>query len=584
MTAVGGATILDSNKRILLGLAIAGGLAIRAHGIDSPVFGHHWLRQIDSLAIARNFAEEDINILFPRVDWRGASTGYVEAEFQIYTYLIALIYNVFGTNSLWATRSLNMMFYLASTVVLFDFATRMFDHVRALLTVFFYCFSPLAAYFTFSIQPDTLMVLTTLCVLNYFWRWCDHARVSDLCVSAFALSLGILIKPLNVYLGAPLLFLALRYFGWRALKDPRLWAYGLVALIPAAAWYRHAYQLWVDHGNSLFRAYSDFNQTALWSKEFPRKIISSYERSYSSELVMRGNNFVAAIGGILPLVVGARAAIQSQNGLLLTWTGAFALTMVVFAYQHAAHDYYQLPLVIVASLLMADGIARLWAGTASPRLLAVGVAVFYLLSEIWMWRIWHIREYNASKLWFTAGGLLTLLAFSLYGRTPRVPVLASMLLVVVFSAWQTAWFKAQAPWYQSRQAFGEDLNRLTQPSDRIVIAQKHTRRGWFQHRTAEGELIGYMPTDFYLSHRKGWSVSTEHAVPAFVEHLREKGATHIAAWCCQRDIQHGIATELPLLLAYLNCAQTPLRVTENYFIFQLNKPRVRTDGSLCSAD
>lgn len=37
-----------------------------------------------------------MNILYPKVDWRGNSPGYAEAEFQLYNFLVAILYSLFG--------------------------------------------------------------------------------------------------------------------------------------------------------------------------------------------------------------------------------------------------------------------------------------------------------------------------------------------------------------------------------------------------------------------------------------------------------------------------------------------------------
>lgn len=39
--------------------------------------------------------------------------------------------------------------------------------------------------------------------------------------------------------------------GLRAFAEPRVWAFGALALAPAAIWYLHAHSLWLRYGNSL---------------------------------------------------------------------------------------------------------------------------------------------------------------------------------------------------------------------------------------------------------------------------------------------------------------------------------------------
>src|SRR5690606_18215386 len=110
---------------ILAGLLLLGVL-VRLYHIDPPAFGHHDIRQYDTAAIARNFADEGMNPLYPRIDWRGGSPGYVESEFPIYTYLLAALYKTFGPHQVLA-RGLSIAAYVLTGLVLFGFARRLFD-------------------------------------------------------------------------------------------------------------------------------------------------------------------------------------------------------------------------------------------------------------------------------------------------------------------------------------------------------------------------------------------------------------------------------------------------------------------------
>lgn len=136
------------------------------------------------------------------------------------------------------------------------------------------------------------------------------------------------------------------------------------------------------------------------------------------------------------------------------------------------------------------------------------------------------------------------------------------------------------PWHADRTAFGALVEQLVPADALIVFAEDRDRPQWFQHRAAEGELLGYMPTDFYLSHRKGWSISSPYTSPEFVETLRQRGASYYAIWCCDWG-EMSVAAHYPSLTAYLACAHTPLSVAETRVIYALGEPRRRQDGSSC---
>ena len=204
---------LLSNRhiRILLFLIIFTGILARFYKPSGPPIDHHSFRQCDTAAIARNFYEGSMDIFYPQIDWRGSSSGYVESEFQVYTFLVSALYHIFGPYEIVA-RSLNIFFYVLSSFLLFKFASRLFNQITALFAVFFYSFIPLTLYFNRSIQPDTLMCLASLAGIYYFWIWADEKHVKFLILSAICIMVAILIKPLNLYLGLPLLYLSYQRF------------------------------------------------------------------------------------------------------------------------------------------------------------------------------------------------------------------------------------------------------------------------------------------------------------------------------------------------------------------------------------
>ena len=53
-------------------------------------------RESDYTQISRAFYREDPNILYPRVDWRGDTSGVVETEFPFLPWIASAAYRVFG--------------------------------------------------------------------------------------------------------------------------------------------------------------------------------------------------------------------------------------------------------------------------------------------------------------------------------------------------------------------------------------------------------------------------------------------------------------------------------------------------------
>ena len=58
-------------------------VAVRIPGLDDPLVGRYDERMNETAAIARNYHELEMNILYPRIDWGGNGPGYAEEAFQI---------------------------------------------------------------------------------------------------------------------------------------------------------------------------------------------------------------------------------------------------------------------------------------------------------------------------------------------------------------------------------------------------------------------------------------------------------------------------------------------------------------------
>jgi hypothetical protein len=96
----------------LLGIVLLG-ISLRMININNPLVERGgWVRQADTAAIARNFYDGNFNILYPQIDWRGTSSGYVECEFQFFTFIIALLYKIFGVKEIFRYKNCPFVYYL----------------------------------------------------------------------------------------------------------------------------------------------------------------------------------------------------------------------------------------------------------------------------------------------------------------------------------------------------------------------------------------------------------------------------------------------------------------------------------------
>ena len=504
-TLTGDSSNVPSRLKIL-GLIIVLGVASRLYHLDGPFPDWHQYRQFDTAAIARNLAEDSLNIFYPQVDWRGNSPGYVEVEFQVFTFLVAGLYRLFGVHE-WLARILNLFFYAATAILLYRMTREIFGRRAALLSVGFYSFLPLSYSVSHNFQPDTLLVLCTLAGLYYFWMWTEEGRLKWLAISVLGLTIAVLIKPFYLYAGVPLIYLCWRKFRWQFLAKPVLWVFALIVILPMVAWYIHAFHLWTIYGNT-FGIFGGRVKGAYLGADIPKTSTLLYNLGW--RLVWE----IATPPGLLLLIAGFFVRPPSRNYLFHWWALAFLATVPLVPAGHSGHNYYQLPLVLIAAPAMAYGLVRLVdRGTFSRR--------------------------SAALI------CMAILAFCAWGLRPMIATSQELKL---------------------RIAFGKRVAQLV-PEDALIVFSYPLpyKPSWYSHRTVDGELISGDPTDFYNSHRKGWSVFGWQASPELLRKLQTHHAQYFATFYPKY-----IYEQSPDLKKFLETEAVPVEVKGRWIIYQLS--------------
>ncbi|HEX3102439.1 MAG TPA: hypothetical protein VHQ01_11630, partial [Pyrinomonadaceae bacterium] len=85
---------MSKSKLLIIALFTVASL-LRLADAFRPIDKGSW-RECDLGGISRNFAQEGMNPLYPRIDWRGDGPGYAEMEAPIFPYLTAITYKIFG--------------------------------------------------------------------------------------------------------------------------------------------------------------------------------------------------------------------------------------------------------------------------------------------------------------------------------------------------------------------------------------------------------------------------------------------------------------------------------------------------------
>lgn len=234
---------------ILLFLIVIAAVALRVPDLWRPINTDSW-READIGSISRNFATESFDPLCPRIDWRGETAGCTEMELPAYPFAIATTYKLFGIHEqigrIWA-----LLFSLGSLFFIILLAKRYLDTVGQIVAVAFFAFNPMIVEFSTAIQPEGLTLFLYLGAVYFFLRWIEDLGNRDFWLAAFFTASTILAKATAAHIGLLFAILLFQKFGWKLIKESRVWIFGLIALLPSIIWYTYAKSLWLTYGNSL---------------------------------------------------------------------------------------------------------------------------------------------------------------------------------------------------------------------------------------------------------------------------------------------------------------------------------------------
>ena len=93
----------------------------------------------------------------------------------------------------------------------------------------FFALNPLMVRIATSIQPEGIMLLTYLGAVLFFLRWLRTGKIGYYWAATASTALTLLTKAPAAHIGLFFGVLLLQKFGWRAVKDPRVWLFGVAS-------------------------------------------------------------------------------------------------------------------------------------------------------------------------------------------------------------------------------------------------------------------------------------------------------------------------------------------------------------------
>ncbi len=332
---------------LCLGLIIVLALVLRLYKIDIPLADHHSWRQADTAAVARNFVKEGFDFFHPRIDnmapLRPGTINeerhfFVEPPF--YQTIVAGFYHLFGIKESLA-RLVSVSFFLGAIVFLFLLTSRLINRWAGLLSAFFMAVLPYSIFYSRVIMPEPMMLFASLGMLWFFWLWLEKQKKGLYFWAIIFITWALLMKVFPLFLLLPMFYLAWQKYGWRLVKEKKLW-FLLLTILPLLAW-----RFWVGH-------FPEGVPTNIWLfNEGGIRFRPAFFRWIFAERI---GKLILGYWGIFLFALGLVVKTTKKEGWFFHWfLMSFLIYVSVFAFGNVTHDYYQIPFIPIAAIFLAKG-------------------------------------------------------------------------------------------------------------------------------------------------------------------------------------------------------------------------------------
>jgi 4-amino-4-deoxy-L-arabinose transferase-like glycosyltransferase len=356
-----------SMKKIYIIILVA--LLVRLFHISFTVIGWHSWRQSDTAAITRNFYENGYNILYPQIDWRGNTPGYVESEFHIYPFIVSLLYGMFGASEFWG-RLVSVMFSLFTILGIYLLVKKYLGEKVAFWSSFIYAILPLNIFYGRAFMPELLMLMCSVYGIFYFTELLDKGGWKYFILTFLFVALAILIKLPALYIGFLMVFLIFQKHGKLVFVQWRLFILGILILLPAVVWYYHAHNLYMQ--TNLTFAIWDFSGDK-WTNLKTLLNIDFYHGVFLRNIAERHLTYPGFILFVWGLFIKRT---NKREKIFDFWLISVLIYFIVVALGVNAHEYYQLPFTLPASVFIGKAINKIIESYKEIKLLLLWKIVF----------------------------------------------------------------------------------------------------------------------------------------------------------------------------------------------------------------
>ncbi len=323
----------------------------RLYGITNPPLdGASTWRQTDVLMIARNFYENDPNILYPTLDFAGDESGVVGSEFPLLNYLIFITSLIFGFEN-WYGRLINLLITSLGTFYFFKSIKKYFGESAAFNSAIVLLCSMWFSY-SRNTLPDVFAASLCLISLYFALQYLEEGKAANFIPFLILAMLGCLAKisaaPILTALAAPVLF------GDAPMRRKIIFSLGAaIILASVCVWYF----FWVPYLNSI-GPLGGYYFMGMSFSEGAQDLISKWKDTLNQFLVTP-----IKYSGLGLLLMSLFLMINKKKWGALFSFGVPLLVYIIFIFKSGrwfyVNDYYPLISVPIFAFAVGFGLDQL---------------------------------------------------------------------------------------------------------------------------------------------------------------------------------------------------------------------------------
>lgn len=353
--------LLSINHLLWLCIILLIAFLLRCYHITYPINDFHTFRQTQTAGLIRDFYNDGINLLYPRMITLG-DPGIVILEFPLFQAISAFLYKIFIPDIIF-TRFVSIACGLLSTVFVYRISMKFLDKKSAVFASLFFAFAPLNIFYNRVPMPDSLTILFSLIMLDCLIEGIINRKNISLISGIIAGCFGLMMKsPYIAPLYLPLIYLT--YKKEKKLKSFLNFRFLIAIFLPVTMmvlWQRHANSV-----NEIYFAASDYPFKDLYSAvvvklhPFNRWYFGTIEQrlDYNNYLIILERIYQEIVSkiGIGFLIIGFITIYKKKEGsFFYIWLFSIFLSIMIAFNLNIMHNFYQLPLVPILSIFCGSG-------------------------------------------------------------------------------------------------------------------------------------------------------------------------------------------------------------------------------------